>query len=263
MLMQGHLFTHGIRGETCMLPFFFFKFATMRVYTVRKGKFAGTHYVFDNVEEYKKYFPTEEPKKWGDLSIQVNDWVIADDGYVLQCLRITKLSNMVLYRFCNGSFYYSLRKDGSVNVKTFYGAYTYDRKDSFGVNARNVKTKLFESYLRAGYSPIEAVKKIERKNFHPSTLRKVLAKYLHRSNFMEALINSNAINDRIQQITGKTIPELVEQEIMRQLQGLNTNELSLKEGREIVKFLYQLFGKSKKDTIEEVDAVEEKPPLLE
>lgn len=238
----------------------------MREFLVKAGHFAGTHYIFDNREEFKKYFPDLEPKRWGDESIDVNDWVIADDGYILQCLRIyTPDKNKYktkIFRFCNGSFYYYYGKSGK-KVKAFYGGVVYFNKNSIGGNNRNTEQRIFLKYIEAGYPPIEALKKVhDISTWHKFKINKKLREYMNGEYVMKALIKSLDINEKVKQLTGKTIAEIVEDEIIKQVTHLNNPDLSLKEGREIVKFLKSVFGYDKVQNSEEVPYEEDKPPLL-
>jgi len=71
----------------------------MRTFTERDSRspFAGEHIIYDSVEEFKEKVGSEYPlKKWGVGPIEelkAGDWVIADDGYIVQILRIKSFPN--------------------------------------------------------------------------------------------------------------------------------------------------------------------------
>ena len=65
----------------------------MRIFTERDSRspFHGEHTIYDSTEEFEEKNPGMQWKKWGYTDpekLQVGEWIRADDGYVLQLLRI-------------------------------------------------------------------------------------------------------------------------------------------------------------------------------
>ena len=81
----------------------------MRTFTERDGRspFVGEHIIYDSVEEFKEKMGSEYPlKKWGVGPIEelkAGEWVIADDGFIVQVLRVKWFPNK------NGSRTYFVR----------------------------------------------------------------------------------------------------------------------------------------------------------
>lgn len=233
----------------------------MRVYTVRRGKFTGEHYIFEGEEEFQSYFPSSKVKKWGDISIQPNDWVRADDGYILQCLHKATLINKWkqvthLYRFCNGSFAVTEGKNG-LKPRNFYGA---DSKRKGGFGNGSSKDKQFVMMVKAGYNYTTAFEKAYGHKCTDFKLRKAIDR--NAGEIMEDLKQRlETVNERVKQVTGMTVSEIVDEKLVQLAANLrNTN--SMKEIRESIKFLKWYEMEAKKNIKPEEEG-EEKPPLLE
>lgn len=144
----------------------------MRTFTVRKGNYVGEHKIFDSVEEAKKNGIVPKKPWYGD-NVQTGDWVIADDGYVIQCLAVDKRVNKnhksgqytQTFRFCNGTFYYYVNAKGEKNITSFFGqtAKTGNR-NALGSTSKfsgkmNVRKKKFLAYIESGMEIYDAYRK--------------------------------------------------------------------------------------------------------
>lgn len=111
----------------------------MRDFTIRSGKYAGTHIIYDSETEAKEH-SIVFVKPWYKDSVSAGDWVVSDDGYVIQLMHKYKLVNKrhrsgqhtMSYRFPNGTFYVYVDKHGEKHVKNFYAVATASHKNSLG-----------------------------------------------------------------------------------------------------------------------------------
>lgn len=112
----------------------------MRVVTIRRGLYKGEHTVYDSPDEAVKH--GIEPKTpWHRKDIQVGDWVVADDGYVVQTLNRKPIINKRhksgqftdTFRFPQGIFYAYYNRHGEKRItKNFYAQVTNNNKSSLG-----------------------------------------------------------------------------------------------------------------------------------
>ena len=74
----------------------------MREYRIRYGNFKGSHPVYESVAEFKKSNPDISIRRWAiDMkykAIETGDWIEAEDGYVVQVLKVPKneVTNVLL-----------------------------------------------------------------------------------------------------------------------------------------------------------------------
>lgn len=140
----------------------------MREYKIREGsRYEGTHIVYDHPEEFKKHNKTKKLFVWNESNIkdlEIGDWVVAEDGFVTQCLNIRKQIDQYrtcyFIRFPMGTFVVYLGKKGFKYYR-FYAMFTSPDKNSISNRSRahrsNNHLKLrFASMVSGGAEPIKA-----------------------------------------------------------------------------------------------------------
>jgi len=191
----------------------------MRTFTIRKGLYAGEHTIYDSEKEAKDNGIS--PKKpWHDPNVAVGDWIVSDDGYVVQCLGRRSLINKRhrsgqytdTFRFPQGIFYvYHGKKSDS--VKNFYAQLANHNKSSLGNTSKlgkfmTIKKKEFVSLVQLGYDPYSAC--VKAYNIHTSTPGAITAqvnKLLSDPQIREALMQAlqpymEQVQQHLKEITG-------------------------------------------------------------
>jgi len=192
----------------------------MREFTVRKGSFAGTHKIYDSVEEAKKYKISDIKSPWWNPDVHVGDWVVADDGYVVQCLSRFKLPNK---RARNGQYtdcfrfpmglsyiYYGVKTN---TVKNFYAQTANTSKSSLGNTSKlgkfmTIRKKEFVVLISLGYDPYTAyVKAFKVQRSTPQHIQSQINKLLDDPLIREALMEAlkpymQQVQDKVKEITG-------------------------------------------------------------
>lgn len=122
----------------------------MRNFYIRSGKFIGTHLIFDSIEEFQASMPGVEYKSWNSLDpreIKNMDWIEADDGYIIQCLRINvmKMKKAFPYptwtfRFPIGMFSMRQNKSGEFKRMNFYAQFAKADKGSLSAVPRSLRS---------------------------------------------------------------------------------------------------------------------------
>jgi len=259
----------------------------MRDFTVRSGNFAGTHIIYDNEEEARNHNIVFK-KPWYDDNVDNGDWVVSDDGYVIQCLYKRKIVNKrhrsgqftMSYRFCNGTFYYYVNRFGQKSIKNFYAVATKSHKNSLGNSGRmgrylTSRKKEFVTLIAAGldlysaYIKAYEVKTISRNGILVQ-INKLMDDPIVREELMEQM--QPFIKQVEASIKAKTGADSLVNFLVDQITELVTDPKSKvpKDRRENIKLLVGLFGeqlgialrKKPKNEIEEADYEVIKPPEL-
>tara|TARA_R110000824_G_scaffold278583_2_gene466850 strand:+ start:1663 stop:2391 length:729 start_codon:yes stop_codon:yes gene_type:complete len=116
------------------------------------------HYLYDNSEEFKAFVQnTPIVDDWRDGT--QGDWVLTDDGYVCQILRLSKIGKRMCIRTLCGTY----AIDGSVKMIGDNGIvdniYSFSGKHSFDTDKVSAKQYLFAQYVAKGDNSIDAYKK--------------------------------------------------------------------------------------------------------
>lgn len=262
----------------------------MRTFTIRRGKYQGEHAIFESIKEATEHKIVDIKSPWWQPEVDPGDWVVSDDGYVVQCLERRKLVNK---RHRNGQFtdvftfpqgiawvYYD--KSGNKNIKNFYAALTNNNRTSLGNTSAlgkymTAKKKLFVEYVKGGLDPYHAY--IKAYNVGTSTRQAIFAqinKLLNDKNVKEELMQAlqpfmDKVQKGIEERTGHT--EIVDFVVEQILDLVTEKKLSQKDMRENLKFLIALLGdragiiapeKPSKDKreVENADYEEIAPPPL-
>lgn len=146
----------------------------MRTFTERdtRSLFVGDHIIYDTVEEFKKEKGEDYPlKKWGvglPEDLKAGDWIIADDGYVIQVLRVKNFPNKngsrtFFVRVPMGTFAIFFTKGRGWIWRQLMAQFGTAQKSSIGHRARmynvDVLSKVkFATMFLAGVPMIQAVK---------------------------------------------------------------------------------------------------------
>jgi len=128
----------------------------------------GIHLIYENEKEFRSSVPNSNVKlhKWAvdDFKdFQVGDYVIAEDGYIVQILAIKEMKSKkerkgrtVFIRFPMGTFAVYQRVDGTVHYPRFYAQFTTGDKGSAGGRSRsNFTGSKDESKIRFAYLIVE------------------------------------------------------------------------------------------------------------
>jgi hypothetical protein len=240
----------------------------LKEFTVRSGKYAGIHNIYDDAEQFVERTGLT-PKKWGDISIKPDDWVIADDGFVIQCLYTATMENRFkkrtyLYRFCIGTRY-TYEVNSGLRVPNFYIFIDFlPNKNSLGkVNTTyKRKDKLFGMLLKEGNSLEVAYQMAYKRKPTRTNLGKVIGR--NKEAVMDALQkNIQTINERVKQETGRSPAEIMDDALVAYYsRTVEPTAMPLKELREHIKFHFQV-GEFFKKQLKGADSQEdETPPLL-
>jgi len=259
----------------------------MRDFTIRSGKYQGVHIIYDSEDEATEHSIVFR-KPWYDGKTEPGDWVVSDDGYVIQCLHKYKLVNKrhrsgqhtVSYRFPNGTFYVYIDKYGQKHVKNFYAVATAAHKNSLGNTPRigrymTSKKKEFVTLVAGGMDIYAAyIKAYSVRTFSRNgiliQLNKLMDDPLVRAELMEQMKPFMAqVETNLKEKTGA---ESLIEFLVDQVTELVVDEKSKvpKERRANIQLLVKLFGdqlgialkeKSKKE-IEDAEFEVLSPPEL-
>ena len=116
------------------------------------------HYLYDDLGEFQAFVQdTAIVEDW--RLADEGDWVLTDDGYVCQVLRLSKIGkNMCIRTLCGtfdiGSKFQMLGEKGIVD-----NIYSFSGKHSFDTDRVSGKQQLFAQYVAKGDNAIDAYKK--------------------------------------------------------------------------------------------------------
>jgi hypothetical protein len=262
----------------------------LRYFEVRRGKYTGQHKIYNDVVEAEADGIKNIKVPWYRPDVEIGDWCVADDGYVLQLLHKNTLINKRhisgqrtdYYRFCNGTFYVYYGKRGKRNIKNFYGNVAQSNKSSLSQSSSlgrymNSKKKYFVTLLASGLDPYNAYAKA----YKASMLYTKSAAYIWKQIDMllsDELVRKELMNelkptiklleDQIKQETGfATMQEWLVNELSTLL--TKTKGLKPRDRRDNIRLLVTLFseplGFNSKKTTKEIDEAEWQlipPPAL-
>jgi len=230
----------------------------MREYLLRNtNNFAGIHYIYENQDECLANNPgIKKIWRWSidDVDkMKINDWVQAEDGYVVQILYIRLLTNKdgfntKFVRFPMGSFACYRKKDGNIRYPRFYAQYTNAQKNA--ASARTNKPKLFEKTmfvkgLLAGMDSIEAFKLA----FHPKeflTIHQIKRKVM---NLMEDEEVQKQFQEALEDFKGNIEKTFGNERLLQEINDLlDKSDKGSAAHRGNIKFVMELRGMIKTTT---------------
>ena len=241
----------------------------MREYNRRSGgKIILTSVIYDSVEEFKQIYPDKELKRWSDLSISEGDHVIADDGFIVQCLssRTYKTNSHTLhyYKFPMGTFCITLYRDKKY-IPSFYAMFSKPKLSGIGVSkGKDYNQKIrFATYIMAGFDIGEAYRRCYPNGIMGSN--QALKKGI---DLMKDEIVKIELKNQLQSFTNKLKDNFTEERLIDELeQLLSKSRKGSMAHRQNLELILQLTGYmdnhlSKKKSIEEADYKEVPPPQL-
>ena len=260
----------------------------MRTFTIRRGKYAGEHIIFDNVEEAKKHNILNPVQPWYADSVKAGTWVVADDGFVIECLYRFKLVNKRHksgqytdgFRFCNGTFYVYHAKDGVKHIKNFYAICTKAQKNTLGTAGKlgrfmTANKKHFVVLVAGGMDIYHAyLRAFQVKTISPKGILIQINKLMNDELVRDALMKELKpfmvqVEESIKEKTGKdSLMDFLVDQITELM--VDSRSDTPKERRQNIKLIVDFFGrqlgiqpmlKDKKE-IEEAHYKEVQPPQL-
>jgi hypothetical protein len=232
----------------------------MRSFTIRSGKFAGVHTIYDNIDEAKTNKITNIKSPWYDTSVQIGDWCLSDDGYIAQCLHRFKLVNKRhrsgqftdTFRFANGTYWVYYDRNNRKHIKNFYAMTANNHKSSLGNTSKlgkfmTLKKKHFVTLVAGGMDPysayIQSYKTAFLKNDVWVQVNKLLNDPIVRAELMEQLQPfMKQIEVKIKEKTGHaTINDWLVDQFTTLMVDL---KLSAKERRANIVLILNLFGEN-------------------
>ena len=116
------------------------------------------HYLYDDLGEFQAFVQDTAIVEDWRLAYE-GDWVLTDDGYVCQVLRLSKIGKNMCIRTLCGTFdiaskFQMLGEKGIVD-----NIYSFSGKHSFDTDRVSGKQQLFAQYVAKGDNAIEAYKK--------------------------------------------------------------------------------------------------------
>lgn len=123
----------------------------MRNFYIRLGKYVGTHIIFDSIAEFKESMKDTPYRSWNSLDpndLKAMDWVEADDGYIIQCLRAGTLGSKRkafkyptwIFRFPVGDFSMYRKVTGEYRRMNFYAQFAKADKGSLSSVPRSLRS---------------------------------------------------------------------------------------------------------------------------
>lgn len=224
----------------------------MRKFTIRSGKFQGMHNIYDSVTEFEAFHPDTPFKEWGDITIQTNDWVRADDGYIVQCLHARAWRNKthrsgqvtLLCRFPQGLFDVYLNAKGERRIRHFYAQFAKSQKNTLAQGkTRSIKKREFLLRVKAG----EEIYKAYVATFRPRKRSKRELLYVINNLMIELegeIMNIygylNAIDQEVLAKTGQDLKSV----LITKTSELLLKDKSTKDELAVLKWIYDTLGKS-------------------
>lgn len=232
----------------------------MRNFTIRSGKFAGTHIIYDNIEEAKANGIKIIKSPWYGSETEIGDWCLSDDGYVAQCLHKFKLVNKRhksgqytdTFRFANGTFWVYYDRNGRRHIKNFYAAIAHSHKSSLGNTSKlgqymTLRKKHFVALVAGGVDPYSAYLQSYKTAFLKQNVWVQVNKLLNDPIVRKALMEQlqpfmQQVEKKIQEKTGHAS---IMDWLVDQLAVLMVDlKLDAKEKRANIKLILDLFGEN-------------------
>ena len=147
------------------------------------------HFVYDSIEEFKKQKQGLNPKHWKD-NPQEGDWVVADDGGVVQILKYNNISHPSdrknwkahkgYVRTVVGTFLLNDKTEMDTNFDLHPNRYTFSKNlkqaDSNFKKRKNItkKEKLFTTEVIVGKDAVTAVQNVYKEQDYNKAKKKAV-----------------------------------------------------------------------------------------
>jgi len=238
----------------------------MRIFKIKSGNYQGEHIIYDSIQECISKGYT--PKVWHECN--VNDWAIADDGYVLQLLAKSYVKNRHgqitwLYRFCNGTGAVYIDRNNAPRPYNFYGAVAKSKKNTLSEGSVYVtpRLKLWFSLVKAGADPNEAYRTVYKREPNVRRINLILENKKIKSMIQKEMVPViGTINEKLLNKTGKSLDQWFAEEVV---DLITAQKLTPKERLANIKFLKEVFANAlgfKNKSIPEDTPYEEIRPSL-
>ena len=239
----------------------------MREYICRShGKEISKSIIYDNEEEYYKSHRSLL-KRWGDLTIATGDWVIADDGFIVQCLSAKQYQSkrhiLFYFKFPMGTFIVTRYRD-KLYVSSFYAQFTKPNKARIGlVDTSKMRKVKFATLVFAGIP-------IERAYTQTFTFGMKTARYAFKKGLelMQDDVVKLELKNQIEGFVSKLKDKFTEERLIDELEELlSKSRKGSMAHRQNLELILQLTGYmdnplSKKKNIEEAEYKEIPPSQL-
>lgn len=244
----------------------------MRIFTERddRSPFYGEHIIYDTEAEFEEKNPGMKWKKWGFFNIedlQVGDWVRADDGYIVQVLRIRTFQykdykNVYYVRFPMGTFAVHWREGKKEwRFRQLLAQFTPACKNSLSGRARayrgiRINKIKFATLLTCGVRPITALKMAFPKNkFNLLTKQQLLGKAVK---IMSDEVVRTEITNQLQKFNKDIIQKFGDERMVKELDDLLAMSKKGSDAhRGNIQFILELRGLYSKSESKKVNKVKE------
>lgn len=234
----------------------------MREITIRSGNYVGTHIVYDSVKEAEQN-GIKPIKPW--YNADTGDWVVADDGYVIQLLKRSKITNKFnqhthIYRFPNKMVGIYERKNGTFSkIPSYHAQHMTSTKTKIapadGIVGQYLtkKEKRFALLVKEGWNEgmtLEQAYRLAYKD-NSSYVEHKIERLLNKPGLIKMMIDKEHILGQVQNKMGVTIEDWLIDKLTELLQK---EKLSVKELRNNIKFLLEILSeKGKANNIMDAD----------
>ena len=180
----------------------------MREYRIRYGDFAGSHSVYESVAEFRKSNPDVPITRWTvDMNykaIEVGDWIEAEDGYIVQVLKVAILKSgntkniiRTAIRFPMGNFLCYDRVKKPTRIPQFYAMFSHPNKVSFtdspttGVNRSSAHMIMWAEMVLNGMHPFDAYRAVfnDHKGYTSAQMMHKIIKLVHNRHVRKAIMS--------------------------------------------------------------------------
>jgi len=241
----------------------------MREYNRRSGgEIILTSTIYDSIDEFKSYYPNKELKRWGDTSIKKDDWIIADDGFIVECLssKMYQTVRHILYyfRFPMGTFCITYSK-GKHYIPAFYAQFSKPKLSGIGTsNGKEINQKIrFATLVMSGFDFGQAYKMC-----YPNGVLGSDTCFKKGLKLMNDKIVKVELQNQLQSFTNKLKDNFTEERLIDELEELlSKSRKGSMAHRQNLELILQLTGYmdnplSKKKQAEQAEYTEIIPPQL-
>lgn len=237
----------------------------MRIHTIRKGNFKGEHIIYENPGEANSHGVDKIIAPWHSSQTGSGDWVVSDDGYVVQCLKRYPLINKRhksgqwtdCFMFPQGTFTVYHGRNGFKKIKNFYAQMSSNKRTSLGTETSSlgkfmtVRKKEFVTLMSLGFDAYTSyVKAYNVKNTNVGYITIQINKLLSDERVQEALMEAlkpfmEKVEQQIVAKSGGKYKDLEDLAVQKTADLLLSEARNVKDKALVLKFTFEIFGKIK------------------
>jgi hypothetical protein len=177
----------------------------MREYRVRFGNFEGSHAIYESVAEFKKENPDIPIRRWelgmDYKAIQVGDWIEAEDGYIVQVLKVALLKSdkyvRTAIRFPMTNIICYDRVNKPPRIPQFYAMFSHSNKGSFAHYPSNFGGRdsahmiMWAELVLNGMHPFDAYRVVynDKKYYTGAQMMHKIIKLIHNRHVRKAIMS--------------------------------------------------------------------------